>query len=350
MGKILRIPSDLRARLRSHGLDATDLVLYINSACNLRCRHCYVGDDILGAAYRYHAVDLNDFVNSFETLDRVTVLGGEPLLHREINSIVENISAKQVPSFRITTNLTGLGAFNHQLHRSRRLTLCVSVDGHDESIHDVIRGNGNFERTIGNLKLLLRAGYDVEITHTIMSTNIASFDRMVALCRNLGVQRLNLHCMSLHGNALNNPELRVQPAQWVGFRERLASKHNDLSALRSGGISIRYPVLFVTQDDYDRLVASGEYHHHASGSYYGRGARVILYADGKIHISSEAFGTDAFIGQIKDGEFHYNPATVNELVVFRTGIARIDQMNPRQRGDDIYPRVLSVSFKKEVLI
>lgn len=350
MGQVLHVPARLREVLASHGLNPTDLVLYINSACNLRCRHCYVGNDLLSAATRYDAGDINRFVNSFGDLNRVTVLGGEPLLHREINSIVTNICDKGVKSFRIATNLTLTGAFRSDLHRGRALTLCVSLDGHSAAIHDAIRGHGSFAKTTANIRSFLREGFEVEITHTIMSANIATFEDMLEFCRDLGVKRVNLHCMSLHGNAIRNAQLRVPPADWVRFREQLVVRSGDAKTVHTDRIAVRYPVLFVTWDQYEQLVSSGDYHHHALGSYYGRGDRVILYADGKIHVSSEAFGTEAFVGLIEDGTFRFNTNKKNELVVFRNAGARIDQMNPRQQGDDIYPAVLSVSFKKVVFV
>ncbi|HEU0052837.1 MAG TPA: radical SAM protein, partial [Longimicrobium sp.] len=288
MTRIIAIPEDFRETLSAHGLRPTDLVLYINSACNLRCKHCYVGSSLLDAATRYRAGEVNGFVNSFERLDRITILGGEPLLHREIDSIVANIDARGVGEFRITTNLTSFGAFRYRTHRGRALTLCVSLDGHHAPVHDHIRGEGNFARTVRNIETLVEHGFDIEITHTVTSVNLPHFERMVELCERLGVKHLNLHCMSLHGNAIDNPELRIAPAEWVRFRESLAARS------RPGGknerkLAIRYPVLYVTPDEYERLVRTGEYHHHAAGSYYGSGDRVILYADGKIYVSSEAF-------------------------------------------------------------
>lgn len=342
---IIAIPERFRDTLSAHGLHPTDLVLYINSACNLRCKHCYVGSSLLDTATRYRGEQVNAFVNSFERLDRITILGGEPLLHREIDSIVANIDAKGVGDFRITTNLTSFGAFRYHLHRGRTLKLCVSLDGHSAAIHDHIRGEGNFDRTVRNLATLLDAGFNIEVTHTVTSANLPYFDQMLELCGRLGVSHMNLHCMSLHGNAIDNPELRVSPGEWVRFRDALAARSRPGGA-NERRLAIRYPVLYVTPAEYERMVRTGEYHHHASGSYYGSGDRVILYADGKIYVSSEAFGTESYIGFLNEGTFHYNRGGKNELKVFRSGSQRIDSMNPRMRGDDTHSSVLSVSFKR----
>lgn len=350
MGRQIRIPLDLKKSLLACGIDPSDLVLYINSACNLRCKHCYIGNSLLNASESYCGADIINFIIEFGHLDRLTILGGEPLLHRDINAIVDNISSDRITSCRITTNLTSLSGFDYVRHGNKNLVISVSVDGHSEQLHDHIRGPGTFRATIKNLRLLLSAGYEVELTHTIMRHNIGHFPAMLQLCRQLGVQKLNLHRISLHGNAILNSDLYVSPTEWVSFCQTLKDKAATVDDVGGDSICVRYPPLFTTGAKFRNMISSGEYHHHTSGSFYGDKGRIVLYPDGKLYISSEAFSTESYIGCLDSEGFHFNNSPRNEFIMFTNDEAKIETMNPNQSGDKNYPAVLSVSYKKSLIL
>ena len=353
MGNSIKIPADLVAQLNEIGIFPTDLVLYINSACNLRCQHCYIGNELLNAAESYSEDELNCFVNQFLSLDRVTVLGGEPLLHKGINSILGNLLLRPIRECRMTTNLTFLHNFNHRRFANERLRLCVSLDGHNAETHDFIRGRGNFTRTVRNILLMVEEGFDVEITHTVMSHNLSHFAALVALCKQMGLKRLNLHRISPHGNALLNQELAVTPAEWVSLVGQIKDMALRSSSHEEVGLAVRFPLLFVSSNEFNHLIKEGRYHHHVKGSFYSdtEGHRVVLYPDGKLFISSEAFGTEGFIGHLEAGRFIYNPDKRNEMKFFpEENPAHTEAVSHLQTGDANYPKVLSVSFKQSVSV
>jgi MoaA/NifB/PqqE/SkfB family radical SAM enzyme len=345
MGSMRRIPKDLRAKLATHGVQPSDLVLYVNSACNLRCRHCYVGDSLLNSAARYAGQEILDFIESFDSIDRLTIVGGEPLLHPDINMIVSNLPYEAIGLVRLTTNLTTLSTFDYDRLRAKPLTLCISIDGNTSDLHDEIRGQGAFARTVDNVGRVLSSGYTLEVTHTLTRINLPRFSEYLEFSRALGVRQLNLHRISLQGNALRNRYLKVSPSEWVQFRSRLEELSTE-RPVHLNSIYVRYPVLFVTRDEFADLVRCKAYHHHTEGSFYGGGDRIVLYPDGRIYISSEAFGTESFIADISTGEFVWNDNAGNELKMFRESNAAIPSVNAMQEGDENYPIVLSVSYKR----
>src|SRR5205823_4881088 len=83
---------------RRIGINPTDLVLYINSQCNLRCSHCYVGNELLNASVYYSLASILDFIADLPPLDRVTVLGGEPFYHPRLREVVEALGGTPAPS------------------------------------------------------------------------------------------------------------------------------------------------------------------------------------------------------------------------------------------------------------
>jgi len=342
------VSPDVVASLRRLGLRPRDLVLYITSACNLRCKHCYVGNALLNASESYKASDITAFTSSFTGLRRVTVLGGEPLLHRQINDILTGLVALGIGELRVTTNLTQF--FNLDLggFLPGSFLIAVSLDGHNAAKHDFIRGPKAFDRTCANIGLLVESGWTIEVTHTVMRHNIDHLPEMIRLCRELRVQRLNLHLVSRMGNVLENPDLTVPPEQWIAARKTL-----EAASTPDGTLRIRYPPLFVSDAEYDALCESGAYHPHAGGSYYadGAGDRVVLYPNGEVYISSEAFGTDSRIGRIEDGRFHENRGPNNELTLF-AGDSRLSiaEAVKERVGSEKHPRVLSVSHKRTIFV
>jgi MoaA/NifB/PqqE/SkfB family radical SAM enzyme len=168
---------------------------------------------------------------------------------------------------------------------------------------------------------------------------------MIALVRSLGVSRFNLHKISLKGNALENAELSISASEWrslVNYLEKLP---------RQNELAVRYEVGYATKSEFESWKATGTYHEHVSGSYYSNeGNRVVLYADGNVYISSEAFGTDSHIGSLINGEFVPNLSLRNELCLTKRDDFNIAMLSTDRSGDAEFPHALSVSFRRSIMI
>ena len=347
MNNIFEIPKNLNSKLAEYDIYLDDIVLYINSKCNLRCKHCYVGNDLLNKNNKYEYNSIIKFLSDFQYLSRLTILGGEPLLYKEITPLLNFVQDKDFKEIRITTNLTDLSLLNINKIYSNRIRFCVSLDGHNKEEHEYVRGKNTFHKTISHLERLIQNEIDVEITHTINSRNINYFEDFIKLCIKIGVKNINLHRVSLQGNALLNRKLKVTPTEWVDFRNYI----NTISykEVENECISIRYPILFVTEKEFQKINKKNLYHDHYKGSFYGNKNRLVIYSDGNLFISSEAFGTESYIGSIQDGEFIFNDSALNEIKIMESG-GDISKINQWQSGDENYPIVLSVSYKETKFI
>jgi MoaA/NifB/PqqE/SkfB family radical SAM enzyme len=242
--------------------------------------------------------------------------------------------------------LTDFFFFDYRRFVGMPLRVAVSIDGHDAATHDEIRGAGTFVRTTSNLRTLVNAGYDVEVTHTVTSRSLASFWNLVQLVKELGVRRLNLHKVSMQGNASDHRWLLVKPSEWIGFVSELTKL--STSSPSQSDLQIRYPILYTTRDKLDELMKAGAYYHHALGSFYSpdRGARIVLYPDQRLYISSELFGTGSYIGRIDDGVFVYNDSPINEREFFsKSPDLTIERLNPVFADEEHVFIPISVSYK-----
>lgn len=145
----------------------------LNTSCNLRCKICYQdnftdrGPDIVDTLGI-----VRDIVDS--GVFYVALLGGEPLVRRDLESIVENLRAEDV-FVKIITNGTMLTR-----NRAEKLAhvglnqLEVSLDGLCARTHDESRGVGNYAKAVRGIAIAQAAGVPrVGVTITAHSRNLA---------------------------------------------------------------------------------------------------------------------------------------------------------------------------------
>jgi len=341
------LPSTLAIDLACIGLRPKDVVLYANGHCNLRCRHCYVGNEMLASKVEFGAQSIVAAVAGFGTLFRLTLLGGEIFRHSAANTIFREIDTSSIAVPRVTTNLTIWNEAAIDAALERKFRFCVSVDGAREETHDRIRGRGTFALTMRHLQRLRTVTANVEVIHTVNRWNRDQLGELVELCRSMNIPSLNIHLVTPQGNALlNDDNFTLTASEW---RETLRLVFDDGNLSGTPPVAVRYPLRFATHQEYAQLLVNG-YHHHAVGSYHANnGNRVVIYASGEIFVSSEAFGTDALIGRICGETFVPNKSRRSELRLAREDEFDISSINTRIHGDANFPVALSVSFKQTAL-
>ncbi len=158
------------------------LLLNITKRCNLKCKHCYLGEE--------EAQDLPpDLIlrifDEFEEMGglRLIISGGEPLLHPEFWKINDFLKGR---SFRSILNSNGILIDEEAAERFFFDEVQISLDGMKES-HEALRGKGTFKKAIAAIKASIKAGKDVSIATMVHSKNINEFNEMEKLLKELGV-------------------------------------------------------------------------------------------------------------------------------------------------------------------
>lgn len=160
----------------------------ITSVCNLGCLHCceesghslpneLEGDEVL------------DFCQQIIELDipYVALSGGEPLMHPDFFRVCESLRKHDI-ALKIETN----GSFIDQDTAKRIADLNlrsvqISVDGATPSVHEKLRLDGDWEKTINACKLLMEAGVNTEIVFVPTRFNIHEVGEVIDLAFSLGV-------------------------------------------------------------------------------------------------------------------------------------------------------------------
>ncbi|MCJ7546843.1 MAG: radical SAM protein, partial [Deltaproteobacteria bacterium] len=154
------------------------LEFQLTDRCNLRCRHCYIGEGLhwpkghLRQDLPYEAI--LEILKEFEEIHglRLLLSGGEPLLHPhfwEINEVLRDYA------FRSVLLSNGALITKDSAKKLRVHEVQISLDGMQEG-HEAIRGEGTFTKALSAIDHLQEAGINVSIATMIHRENLTEFD------------------------------------------------------------------------------------------------------------------------------------------------------------------------------
>ncbi|MBI2346319.1 MAG: radical SAM protein [Deltaproteobacteria bacterium] len=134
--------------------------LDITNACNLLCDHCYLPHHKnYGALTHYQWLTVLDqyerLVYKLRMIPAITICGGEPLLAPFLIPFLQEIR-RRFGSCDLSVQSNGTLITDEVAKSFKELDISVqvSIDGPDAARHDLIRGQGNFEKAMIGCRLL----------------------------------------------------------------------------------------------------------------------------------------------------------------------------------------------------
>jgi MoaA/NifB/PqqE/SkfB family radical SAM enzyme len=209
----------------SAGGSAT-LVLHLLGRCNLRCLHCYMD----GSPTRRELLPVDlvlEAIAECQVLDfgNLYLTGGEPLLYRELDRVIE--AAAQIKGLEVTlcTNAMLVKARHVALLRDARVRVNVSIDG-DEAFHDHFRNlHGAFRETERGVRRLVEAGIPVTIVTTISQGNLPQLSSLAEWAAQVGAVMFRVQPLLKLGRGFEIADQRLTVAQ----TNRLVLELSDLA-------------------------------------------------------------------------------------------------------------------------
>ena len=190
------------------------LELMLTERCNLRCRHCYLGE--VGEQELPLAAVLQT-LKEFQEMQglRVLLSGGEPLLYSRWQELNERL-----PEFELRLVLlsNGLLLTDKVIQELKVHEVQLSLDGL-ETGHEVIRGKGTWAKTVGRLEALQAAGVEVSVATMIHRGNLAELEKMKYWLQGLGIREWNLDIPCIGGRLAQNPDLCLAPEAGAKYLE-----------------------------------------------------------------------------------------------------------------------------------
>ncbi len=188
------------------------LEVQITDRCNLRCRHCYIGEGL------HRDLSLEGILKTLKQFEeiqglRLLLSGGEPLLHPhfwEVNDVLRDYKYRSI----LLSN--GTLITKETAKRLRVHEVQVSLDGMKEG-HESIRGEGTFEKALRAIDHLQEANIRVSVATMIHRKNLEEFDRLASLLQSKGIQEWNVDVPCIAGRLKENLGLWVSPSEAAPF-------------------------------------------------------------------------------------------------------------------------------------
>ncbi|UCG63714.1 MAG: SynChlorMet cassette radical SAM/SPASM protein ScmF [Deltaproteobacteria bacterium] len=214
------------------------IYFYLTEGCNLRCRHCWIAPKYQGKGNSYPALDLDLFRSIIDQakplgLTGVKLTGGEPLLHPQINEILEYIQTEDLCLTLETNGVLCTPELAEKMAACKNPFVSVSLDGADAGTHEWVRGvAGCFDEAMKGVRSLVDVGFRPQIIMSVMRHNKDQMEQIVRLAESMGAGSVKFNVVQptargekLHesGEALNIEEL-VELGRWVD--DTLSTKTN----------------------------------------------------------------------------------------------------------------------------
>lgn len=173
------------------------LAVNLTRRCNLRCAHCYLDADTLqhGAANELTTSEvchLLDDIASRSTETMVVLTGGEPLVRRDLESMLEHGASLGLFMVVGTNGMLLTDKRVQSLQAAGAMGCGISLDSLDPKEHDDFRGRpGAWHKTLQGIEACRRHGLPFQIHFSIIANNSHEVPDMIEFARATGAKVLN---------------------------------------------------------------------------------------------------------------------------------------------------------------
>ncbi|HZD98067.1 MAG TPA: adenosyl-hopene transferase HpnH [Micromonosporaceae bacterium] len=139
-------------------------------ACNLKCSGC--GKIAQPASLLKQRMPVEQAVGAIEEsgAPMVSIAGGEPLMHPQIDEIVRQLLAKGKIVF-LCTNALLMPKHIHKFKPHRNFSWMVHIDGLEERHDESVNKQGGFQGAVDAIKMAQKAGFRVMTNTTFFNTD-----------------------------------------------------------------------------------------------------------------------------------------------------------------------------------
>jgi len=164
-----------RGEERAHVALRTLETLWFNTGtlCNLTCQNCYIESSPRNDRLAYlSAAEVTDYLDEIERDGHGTKLigftGGEPFMNRDLPAMLEDVLSRGLKAMVLTNAMKPMHKVKPALlgllaRHGRNLTIRVSLDHYEQTLHEKERGARSWKPTIDGLVWLAQSGFDVHV-------------------------------------------------------------------------------------------------------------------------------------------------------------------------------------------
>lgn len=295
--------------------------MYITDHCLLNCKQCLYRPNIMfqmgkGEIPLKTALAL---LSDFRQLGaiKLTFIGGEPSLYgieQDNRPLMDLISGSRDLGYtyvRMDTN----GQFDPSFLNHPEIMLLneisFSLDGHTKEIHDLLRGDGAYEKCVDNIKRVVDMRQSVNITTCVHRKLVEKEDgeyqlhHMIKFAESLRVRQINFHVLFKPGFPMDTwtEETDIPWHMWVDVYKTI------LNNVQSGAYSIevRLPQRFVDPEEFKK---NPKYYAYCPVKL---GERILAHPDSILRICSGLISSQYGVARFFDNKIVWDHSGTNEL-------------------------------------
>lgn len=192
----------------------SEIGVEITNQCNFDCKHC-----INNSSY-----DDNHYLE-YDTINKIIrymvergivcldLSGGEPLLHKDINKIIETAYSNDL-TISIATNGYLLDEKKIDFFKNKNVSVRISFDGYDDNTYKIIRGENKFDRVIKNISLAVKKGLKISLVTVLHSKNVKNAKEFIKKAKELGVSKIRFMMYVNQGRGKNSDLKMLSVGDW----------------------------------------------------------------------------------------------------------------------------------------
>lgn len=163
------------------------IYFYLTEGCNLKCRHCWIAPKFQTENAIWPSLDFELFKDIIRQgkelgLSAVKLTGGEPLIHPDIDKILDHIQEQNLKLTIETNGVKCTPEIAAKIVKGEKPFVSISLDGADAATHEWVRGvPGSFDAAIAGIRNLVNVGLHPQIIMSIMRHNVDQMEAVVRL-------------------------------------------------------------------------------------------------------------------------------------------------------------------------
>ena len=286
-----------------------DAVWELTSACNLRCKHCYIQsrDNAYCSENDLSDEDMLEvakILTDYFQINHVTLTGGEPFLRKNILDIIKILKEVNT-SIYIQTNGTLLDdkiikTLSELLNPNMDIVQ-VSLDGLLSGSHNFIRGKNIYSKVIESITKMVEAGIFVSVNCTMTKFNYYEIENLLLMCNEIGVKRFTVTKLKVTTDKQKDFELTNEEV-FATLAKLIDLKQNKKLQIYTNLLCFSF--IKLVNDTTVRKILSeyiDEIKPKTPPKYLNchRGDTVSIKPDGKIYLCPDVVSDKALLGDLK---------------------------------------------------
>jgi len=170
------------------------LRISLTDKCNLRCIYCMTEEGVKLKAHseilRYEQIIQIVKEAAGIGIDKIRLTGGEPLIKKDIEILIEKISGiKEIKELCLTTNGTLLAQKAKKLKQAGLTSLNISLDTLVPERYREITRVGNLDDALNGIYAAIDEGFKIKLNMVVLKgKNEDEIDTMREFCRNRNIE------------------------------------------------------------------------------------------------------------------------------------------------------------------